>query len=127
MVAGKLADLAREMHAAIGQQDLRLADAAGIEDDLAGRGIARVVLVADAEIEVAERHPNALAAPAYMDDVALERKGLAERCDGLWRRLFLEPGVEGEIAGADHEFAHVISLRRRGAALQGKHGSKSTL
>jgi hypothetical protein len=35
------------VHAAIGQQDLGLADAAGIKDDLAGRGIAGVVLVSE--------------------------------------------------------------------------------
>ncbi len=37
MIAGELAHLAGEVHAAIGEQDLGLADAAGIEDDLAGR------------------------------------------------------------------------------------------
>jgi hypothetical protein len=43
MIARKLAHLAGEMHAAIGQQDFRFADATGIENDLAGRRIAGVV------------------------------------------------------------------------------------
>ena len=67
MVAGELSHLARKMHAAIGQQDLGFADTAGIEDDLAGRRIAGGVLVGDAEVEITERHPDALAAPAHMD------------------------------------------------------------
>jgi len=38
MVAGELAHLGGEADATVGEQDLGLADAAGIEDDLAGRG-----------------------------------------------------------------------------------------
>ena len=45
MIACKLAHLAGETDAAIGQQDFGLADATGIKDDLAGRGIAGVVLI----------------------------------------------------------------------------------
>src|SRR6202030_1254427 len=64
MISGELADLAGEVHAAIGEQNLGLADAAGIEDDLARRRIAGVVLKAQPEIELAERNPAAFAAPA---------------------------------------------------------------
>src|SRR6185369_399626 len=85
VVAGELAHLAGEVHAAIGKQYLRLADAAGIENDLARRGIAGVVLVGDAEIEIAERHPDPLAAPADMDRLALERHRLAKGGHGLRR------------------------------------------
>ena len=53
MVAGELAHLAGEVHAAIGEQDLGLADTARVEDDLARRRIAGVVLISDAEIEIA--------------------------------------------------------------------------
>jgi hypothetical protein len=65
-----------------------------------------VVLVGDAEIEIAERHPHALAAPADMDRLALERHRLAKRRDRLGRELLLETGVEGEVAGADNQLAH---------------------
>jgi hypothetical protein len=61
---------------AIGQQDLRLADPAGVEDDLPGGGKARVVLVAHAEIRIAERDPDAFAGPADMHDLARERHHL---------------------------------------------------
>src|SRR5215470_16438185 len=106
MVAGELPHLACKMHAAIGEQDLGLADAAGIKDDLAGRRIAGVVFVADAEVEIAERHPHALAAPAHMDHLAHERHGLPERRAGLWRQFLLEAGSECELTGADDQLAH---------------------
>jgi hypothetical protein len=73
VVAGELAHFAGEMHAAISEQDLSLADPAGIKNDLTRRRIGCMVLVPDFEIHVAERDPHAFAAPADMDDVALER------------------------------------------------------
>src|ERR1700744_109765 len=106
MIAGELAHLAREMHAAIGEQNLGLADAAGIEDDLARRGIAGVVLVGDAEIEIAERHPDALPAPAHVDRLAFERHRLLERGAGFRRERLLEARAEGKVTGADDELAH---------------------
>ena len=57
MVAGELSDLAGEADAAIGEQDLGLADAAGVEEDLARRRIARGILIAEAEVEIAELDP----------------------------------------------------------------------
>src|ERR1700682_204551 len=110
MVAGELSHLARKMHAAIGQQDFGFADAAGIENDLARRGIAGVVLVTDAKIEISERHPDPLAAPAHMDGLALERHRLAKRRAGLRRQLLFETGLEGEVAGMDDELAHLRIL-----------------
>src|SRR5690349_13414246 len=68
MVAGELAHLAGKTHAAICQENLGVAVPAGIKDDLARCGKARVVLVAEAEIEVAQWDPTRLAAPAHMDD-----------------------------------------------------------
>src|ERR1700731_3405018 len=110
MIARELAHLAGETHAAIGQQDFRFADAAGIENDLAGRRIAGVVLVRDTEIEIAERHPYPLAAPADMDSLAFERHCLAERRAGLRSQLFLETRLEREVAGVDNELAHLFNL-----------------
>src|SRR6185503_20274739 len=88
------------------EQDFGLADAAGIENDLARRGIAGVVLVGDAEIEIAERHPDRLAAPADMDRLALERHRLAKGGHGLRRQRVLETGLKGEFAGTDNQLAH---------------------
>src|SRR6202521_4614289 len=103
MIARELAHLAGEMHTAISQQDFSFADAAGIENDLAGRWIAGVVFVRDTEIEIAERHPDPLAAPADMDSLAFEWHRLAERRAGLRRQLFLETRLECEISGVDNE------------------------
>ena len=44
--------LGGEAHVAVGEQDLRLGDAARVEDDLAGVGVARRVLRAEPEVEV---------------------------------------------------------------------------
>src|ERR1700735_1323826 len=110
MIARQLTHLAGEMHAAIGQQDFRFADAAGVENDLAGRRIAGVVLVRDAEIEIAERHPDPLAAPADVDGLAFERHRLAERRTGLRRQLLLETRPEREVSGMDNQLAHLSNL-----------------
>src|SRR3954447_16766023 len=106
MVSGELTHLACKAYAAIGEQDFGLADAAGIKDDLSGRGIARVVLVGNGEVEIAERQPDSLAAPAHMDRLALERHRRTERRHGLRRQFLLEPGVEQKLAGADNQFLH---------------------
>jgi len=55
VVARELSGLAREAGLAVGEEDLGLADAAGVEEDLARPGVARRILEADAEVEVAER------------------------------------------------------------------------
>jgi hypothetical protein len=106
MIACELPHLAGEVHAAIGQQNLGFANAAGLKNDLAWRRIAGVVFETDAEIEIAERHPNPLAAPPHMDSLALERHRLSKGCAGLWRQLFFETGLEREVAGMDEELAH---------------------
>src|SRR5487761_2349122 len=103
MIAGELTNLAGEVHAAIGQQNLGFADAAGIKNDLTRRGKAGVVLIADAEIEIAERHPDPFAAPAYMDSLALERHRPAESRAGLGCQLFFETCLEREVAGVNDE------------------------
>src|SRR5436305_3243045 len=61
MVTGELPDLARKADAAIGEQDLGLADTAGVKEQLAWRRVARRILVAEAEIEIPERDPALLA------------------------------------------------------------------
>src|SRR3954467_5586586 len=94
VVAGELADDAREEAPAVREQDLGLAEAAGVEQDLAGRGVARVVLEADADVELAERDPCRLAAPAHVDDLLLEREQLRERDARLRRALVLEARPE---------------------------------
>src|ERR1700722_20155678 len=105
MVAGELPDLAGEGDGAIGQKDLRLADSARVENDVARRRVAGVVLVGQPAIIVAKRNPAALAAPADMGDllpVGQERDEAGQR----GRRLFLGLGFEFVRTGDDAKFGH---------------------
>src|SRR4029079_13554498 len=115
MIAGELSHLAGEPHAAIGEQDLSLADATGIKDDLTRRRIAGVVLVSDAEVAIAERDPHRLPAPAHVHHLALERHVLEECRTGLRRGFALEPRIEGVGASGDLQLTHQWnSLSRAG-------------
>ena len=71
-VAGELADLAGEQDGVVGKEDLGLADAAGVGQQLAGSRIARGVLVIETEIQVAERDPARFAAPPNIESGALD-------------------------------------------------------
>jgi len=57
VVARELACLARESRRSVRKQDLGLAEAARVQEKLAGRRVAGVVLVADVQGEVAEGDP----------------------------------------------------------------------
>src|SRR5690242_19018877 len=74
VVAGQLAHLASENAGPVRNQDLSLADPARIHQEVAGRRVARVVLVAEVEIQLAERDPGRLAAPTGLDDLRLQRQ-----------------------------------------------------
>jgi hypothetical protein len=98
VVARQLSRLAREARVAVWEEQLRLADAAGIEQQLAGGGIARRVLRPDADVEVAHRNPGGPATPAGLDELALERQQTPEGGDCLRRGVFLEPCREAKVA-----------------------------
>ena len=97
---------------AVREEQLGLADAARVEQQLAGRRVARRVLGADAELAVAPRDPVRLAAPAAVDDPVVERQDRAERRDGARRVRLLEAGAEGEAGGDDLERAGRTLPRR---------------
>src|ERR1700679_2944205 len=85
MISRELTDLAGETHIAIGEQDLGFAGAAGIENDLDGRRIAGVVLVAQPKIEIAELEPAPFPAPAHMNDPFFVRQHATKLRAGLRR------------------------------------------
>src|SRR5215211_3242586 len=58
MVPGQLSDDAGEAGSAVREQDLGLAEPARVEQDLAGRRVARVVLEPEPGLEVPERYPR---------------------------------------------------------------------
>src|SRR5580692_3949308 len=106
MIAGKLADFAGEADIAIGEQNFSLADAARIENDLAGRGIAGVVLVAQAEVEVAERDPTTFPAPADVNDPFLIRQHAAKFRAGFGRARGFKLRNELELRCFDADTFH---------------------
>src|SRR5262249_59841630 len=81
VVTRERSGLRAERAVAVGEQELGLRDAAGVEEQLAGRRVARRVLRADAELAVAPRDPVRLAAPAAVDDPVVERQDRAKGGD----------------------------------------------
>src|SRR5205085_1415860 len=69
-------------------------------------GIARRVLGAEPEVEVAERDPPGLAAPADVDDARLERQQPPERRHRLRCVVLLEPSREREASSGDPQHRH---------------------
>src|SRR4029077_12515698 len=106
MISGKLADLAGEAHAAVGQQDFGLADAARIQDDFTRRRIAGLILVAKSEVEIAERNPARFPAPAHMDDALPVGQHRAKLGAGLRRTFRFEACNELEAACFDAYTLH---------------------
>src|SRR6266568_3951609 len=96
VVAGQLAHLAGEEGCAVWEQDLGLADAARVEQQVSGRGMARVVLIAEVEVERAERDPCRLTAPARLDQLGAQRQHRLEGRACPRRGVALEPGEEAK-------------------------------
>src|SRR5256885_12875770 len=94
MVARELAHLAGEDRRPIGKQDLGLAESARVEQQLAGRRVARGVLEAELQGELAKRDPGRLPAPARLDDPRLEGQHRGEPGTGFGRGLSFEPRLE---------------------------------
>src|SRR5216683_3349656 len=110
MVAGELSHPASENRSAVGKQDLSLADAAGIEQQLPGGGVARVIFVAEAQLEVAERDPGGLAAPAGLDQAGFHRQHGGELGAGLGCALSLEARLEPQAGHGDPHPVHAAIL-----------------
>src|SRR4029077_18991435 len=106
MISGELPDLAGEAHAAIGQQDFGLADAARIQDDFTRRRIAGLVFVAKSEVEIAERDPACLPAPAHVDDPLTVGQHRAKFGAGLRRAFCFEACNELEATCLDAYTLH---------------------
>src|SRR6266851_4547393 len=107
MVARQLAHLAAEDRRTVGEQDLGFADAARIQQQVSGRRVARVILVAEVQVEVAERDPGGLSAPARLDETGLEWQHRREPRTRPGRPLDLEPGIEFKAADSDPYSFHV--------------------
>ena len=82
------------------------AQSAGIEDDLSWRGVAGLVLGRDAEVGVAERDPDRLAAPPHMDDALPVRQQALEKGAGPGGKPGFKARLERERARGDDKVAH---------------------
>src|SRR5262249_8714165 len=102
------ARLRAERAVAVREEELSLTDAARVEQELTGGGVASGVLGADAELAVAPRDPVRLAAPPAVDDPVLERQDRLERgARGRSARL-LETRTEDEVGSDDLEHAGTL-------------------
>src|SRR5258708_6857368 len=99
VVARQLPHLAGEQGRAVREEDLGLADAAGVEQQVPRRGMAGVVLVAEVEVERAERDPRRLAAPAGLDQLGAQRQHRLEGRACLRPGVALHPGEEADTRG----------------------------
>ena len=79
------------------------------------RGVARVVLIAEIQVQIAERDPGSLPAPACLDEARLKREHRVESRAGLGRALDLEPRLELKTGDRYPHSGHVAILTvRRG-------------
>ena len=114
VVGRQLADLRGRRAAAVREEDLALADAAGVDRQLAGRRMRGVVLVVEARPEVAERDPGRLAGPAAVDELRVDRQHPPDGLDRPGRRR-LPAGGKVEVADLDPQRSHLRSIARRNA------------
>src|SRR5258707_13078438 len=103
VVAGELPHPAREQRRAVRKEDLGLAHAPGIEEQVARRRVAGVVLVTDVEVELAKRDPGRLPAPARLDDLRVQWQHRLELGAALWRELGLEARDETQPRDPDFD------------------------
>src|SRR5262249_21486963 len=106
VIASQLSDLAAESHAAIGQQDLGLANAAGMEEELTRDGVARRVLVAEAEVKSTEWDPACLSAPPHVDQALAVRQHALKSGASQRSRGALKASPEREQANGDADIYH---------------------
>src|SRR5579862_7636721 len=116
MVACELSHLARKAAAAVGQQYLGLAVAARIEQDVAHRRVAGVVLEVHAQLELAERDPARFAAPAHMNDLLPIGQQLREGRHRL-RRVGVSDGEQAKVGRGNPDARHDISGTRWAIAM----------
>src|ERR1700754_3480834 len=121
VVARQLPDDRGELRAPVREENLGLAQPAGVPEDLARGGVRRGVLrlAVEADVEVAERDPRGLAAPAGVDALRAEREQALESGDGLGRLLGLEHALEREGPGGDGQHQRIVGVRRRPAPRAG--------
>ena len=101
----ELPGLAGEARVAVGEEDLDLADAARVEQQLARRRVAGRILGPEvADVVRAHRDPRRLSRPARLDQLALVREHRPEERDRARGQLLLEAG--GQLVAGDGDLDH---------------------
>src|ERR1700730_5737442 len=111
MIARKLTDLAGKANAAVGNENLGLAQPAGVQEDLAGSRIAGLIFIRQAKIEGAERNPAGFPAPSHVDDALAIGQQRFELGACLRGGLRLPPRDEGKGTGLDADEGQAVSPR----------------
>jgi Methyl-accepting chemotaxis protein (MCP) signalling domain len=105
MIARELAHLARKTTAAVRNQDFGFAVPARIEQNVADRGMTGVIFEPRFQVEIAQRDPAGLAAPAHVNDLLAIGQKRRERRDRS-RRSGIGERDEMEISGDDADGTH---------------------
>jgi len=107
VVASQRPHLAGETAGAIGQDNFGLAETTGIEQHIAYRGMAGVILITHAELEITQRNPAAFATPANVNELLPVGQQIQKSGNRL-RRLrvgFCDKAVtSGSDGDAGHEY-----------------------
>src|SRR5688572_29788732 len=109
MVAGEWSHLAGERRAAVGKEQLGLARATRMEQQIAPRRVAGRVLAGDREVQIAQGNPGRLAPPAGLDQPMREWKEGPKRGARQGRRLLLESRRESKVADHDQDLSCVLA------------------
>ena len=109
VVPSKTARSAGKRGAPIRKEDLGFADRAWIEEDVAAGWVDRVILERQVRVEVAERDPHRLTAPAGVDHLGPkgELAGKPRRCQRSALRL--QHGLEDERSRSDAQSVHDVN------------------
>src|SRR5689334_8287217 len=94
MVAGQLPHLGSKAARSIREENLGLAVATGVEEDLTGSGVTGRILEADTKLKISEGNPRRLTAPANVNDLVAEGEPQPEGGTRLRCGLVLHPRPE---------------------------------
>ena len=103
MIAGELAGFASESGRTIGDEERGLADTGRMAEPRARCGLTGRILIRFVERHLSERHPEGLAAPARVNELAAPRESSHECLHGARSSIGLEASQDDAGADADDD------------------------
>ena len=94
MITRQLPHFGRKIDSAVGQQNFGLADSAGVENEVARRGMARMIFVTQAKVVIAQWYPDTFTTPSYMHQLTFIGEQFFECCAGLGGQFCFKPRIE---------------------------------